>query len=135
MLGCKSRASSDSPSPLASKDLFVIDAGNQMLSISGPSLSIPTGWPTDVPVYPNAHISQSSTGDGGRDWQIMFETPDAPAAVEAYYRRMFTGMKTLIDLGMMGTRTFAVADDKKSVSVLIVSLMGETHVTLAVQPP
>jgi len=137
MAACKGRAVANgvdaAPPPV---DWFLtIDAGEQQLSISGPSLVPPADWPADVPVYPGSHISQIGVEDGGASHEMIFETNDSIAKVDAFYRRAFSGMPKIMDIGMMGVRTLVFKDGTKAVSIVLANVIGRTQVTLAVQPP
>jgi hypothetical protein len=115
--------------------MMMIDAGDQQLSVGGPSLQPPNNWPSDVPIYPGAHISQTSVNDGGTELELMFESNASASQIEAFYRAALAPMRTMLDLGLMGARTMLLSDATKNVSVLITAFPNETRVTLGVTPP
>jgi len=133
--GCKEKKASipdAGAGPYGIEDMVVGEPGHQVSL--GASLSLPSGWPADVPLYPGAHVSSVQVGDGGDGTTILFETRDAPTAVEAFYRGRFATMPVQLDLGMMGARTLVVRSPTHTVSLFVTRVYGDTRVTLAVVP-
>lgn len=143
LLGCKgSKAPPDAGPPpagsvvYAPEDLVVGPPGHQVSL--GPSLSLPAGWPADVPLYPSSHVSSVQVGDASDGTTVLFETKDAPSDVEAFYRAKLAGLPVQLDIGMGGpvpARTFVVRSPTHVVSLFITRVYGDTRVTLAIQPP
>jgi hypothetical protein len=119
----------------APEDLVVGEPGHQVSL--GPSLALPSGWPTDVPLYPSAHVSSVQVGDASDGTTLMFETKDAPSVVETFYRTKLASMPVQLDIGMSGpmtARTLVVKSPTHTVSVFVTRVYGDTRVTLAVVP-
>jgi hypothetical protein len=52
----------------------------------GESVTIPAGFPTDVPLYPKAVFTSVTMDTGGADAGYIFSTKDARAAVRDWYK-------------------------------------------------
>jgi hypothetical protein len=52
-----------------------------------PAVSMPSGFPADVPIYPGARLTAAAsfTGTGQTTWGMNWETPDGVAKVQAFY--------------------------------------------------
>lgn len=121
--------------PYSPDDLVVGTPGHQVSL--GPSLPLPPGWPADVPLYPNAHVSSVQVGDASDGTTLLFETRDSPAAVEAFYRARLGGMPVQLDIGMgapLPARTLIVKSPTHTVSLFVTRVAGDTRVTLSVVP-
>jgi hypothetical protein len=52
-----------------------------------PAVSVPIGFPADVPIYPGARLTAAAsfTGTGQTTWGMNWETPDSVGKVQAFY--------------------------------------------------
>ncbi|MFZ2500810.1 MAG: hypothetical protein WAW90_02360 [Minisyncoccia bacterium] len=112
-------------------------SGDGSVTVGGSSL--PSGWPTDAPVYSNSTITASvssnpKTGDNGS--MVMFTTPDSIDAVVNFYKTELESKGWVVDqtvsIGIAtmlsatkDTRSFAVqissGDDGKTSVVVGIS--------------
>jgi hypothetical protein len=63
---------------------------------AGGAVVLPPDWPTDVPMHPTAKLRAVTTAGASRT--AVFTSPDAPAAIVAFYKSHLPGYASLHDL-------------------------------------
>ena len=96
----------------------------------GPVGRLPDGWPADVPVYPGATLGASELSSRGSS--VTMKTNDGPEKVAAFYVTSLKGMTKGQDLGAGPLMTVSFRDEKRSVTVMAMTMADATQVTVTV---
>lgn len=90
--GCNRGATTAAPDAKASpgNSRVLVNSGEaEMESATSEtgSVALPTDFPQDVPVYPNARVATTSVSPQSKLMILALETPDAPAKIVDYYQK------------------------------------------------
>jgi hypothetical protein len=103
-----------------------------------PAVAMPSGFPSDFPIYPGARLTQAShiTNNGQTSWGMQWETLDGVDAVQGFYvRRLNSGDWTITFNGSSGGNFSAIFNrrsNQKDAGILAVELESDvTRITLA----
>jgi hypothetical protein len=103
-----------------------------------PAVAMPSGFPSDFPIYPGARLTQASqlTNNGQTTWGMQWETLDGVDAVQGFYvKRLNSGDWTITYNGASGGNFSAILSRKsnqKDAGILAVELESDlTKITLA----
>jgi hypothetical protein len=117
--------SSDSPSPVST-------------GVLDPAVSMPYGFPSDFPIYPNARLTQASqvSANGQTTWGMLWETRDGVDSVQTFYlSKLNQGDFTVTFNGSTNgvfSAIFSRRSNQKDAGILGVELQSDvTHITLA----
>jgi hypothetical protein len=129
------------PAPVAAADAGSLgDPNNPMFGPPGtpfgPSVALPLDWPSDVPLYPNAHLLQASaqTTDAGKRWDAQYDVSDSAQRVTEFHRKAFAGTETF-DMNLSLGRMIQFTTPDRVIGVTIFEIQRQTHVVVSVQPP
>jgi len=103
-----------------------------------PAVAMPSGFPSDFPIYPGARLTQASqlTNNGRTTWGMQWETLDGVDAVQGFYvNRLNSGDWTITYNGSSGGNFSAIFNrrsNQKDAGILAVELESDvTRITLA----
>ena len=103
-----------------------------------PAVAMPSGFPSDFPIYPGARLTQASqlTNNGQSTWGMQWETLDGVDAVQGFYvKRLNSGDWTITYNGSSGGNFSAIFNrrsNQKDAGILAVELESDvTRITLA----
>jgi len=105
----------------------------------GTAQKLPDGFPTDVPIYPDAKVFASAGGAGQGDatFSVTLSTEDAPDQVVAFYKSKIPAGGETMSMGNM----FAYDDGNKHAITVMVNEnqpdapgLGKTVIQLTVGP-
>jgi len=103
-----------------------------------PAVAMPSGFPSDFPIYPGARLTQASqlTNNGQSTWGMQWETLDGVDAVQGFYvKRLNSGDWTITYNGSSGGNFSAIFNrrsNQKDAGILAVELEADvTRITLA----
>lgn len=104
----------------------------------GENASLPSDWPSDVPVISGAKISYSGTSNpatGQSGASVMFTTTKSAAEVAEYYNAELASQGWAIEGtgNFGGTSIVSAKKDSRTVGISIVSAEETTTVTIGVQ--
>ncbi len=122
--------------------LTVVEQDYASIPATTSSLSLPPGFPQDVPVFPNMHLTVAeSTGAGFQLEGISHDTADA---IKAFYESGMLnfgwqgGSFGTTELSFMGTHEkrhhFGFTKDNRSATVAIVIKSNITAVEISIEP-
>ena len=98
-----------------------------------PAVSIPSGFPADVPIYPGARLTAAAsfTGTGQTTWGMNWETSDSVAKVQAFYASKLSQGDWNISFSGNTGASFSASFNRKSNSKFggILSADGSSGVT------
>jgi hypothetical protein len=77
---------------------------------------MPPGFPADVPVYPNARLTQAAafTSSGQTAWGMEWQTGDGVDKVEAFYKAKFSQGDWQINFNGSANGAFAANYSRKT---------------------
>ena len=103
-----------------------------------PAVAMPSGFPSDFPIYPGARLTQASqlTNNGQSTWGMQWETLDGVDAVQRFYvKRLNWGDWNITYNGSSGGNFSAIFNrrsNQKDAGILAVELEADvTRITLA----
>jgi len=103
-----------------------------------PAVAMPSGFPSDFPIYPGARLTQASqlTNNGQSTWGMQWETLDGVDAVQRFYvKRLNSGDWNITYNGSSGGNFSAIFNrrsNQKDAGILAVELEADvTRITLA----
>jgi hypothetical protein len=99
----------------------------------GTGAKLPDGWPSDVPVYPDATITAAMAAPTGKT--VVLETKDPAAKVADFYKSKLSSFQKMSDVDMGGTRQLGFRDGKRNIAVLVApgGSDGKSTISLSVQ--
>ena len=118
------------------KNATVTTSDGKVAYSAGGGVSLPAGFPADVPIYPGASVTAAvSAGTaGGQGRAVTFETGDSPRKVADFYKGKMSGWETAAEMtsGAATTLVLRAPDKKRTVTVVATPAGGRTYVTLTV---
>lgn len=97
---------------------------------------LPAGFPTDVPVYPNAKVqgSVASAGQDGSGNYVGLQTTDALADVIAWYKKEIVakGWTVTTDAMVNGSLMMSATKDSRALSATVTGEDGTVTIALVV---
>jgi hypothetical protein len=127
---CGASTSSSSTTSNSSPKVSGSSAGGGTLD---PQVSMPSGFPSDVPIYPGARLTSagSFTSNGTTTWGMEWETLDSVDKVQAFYTaKLALGDWTLSFSGSTNGAFSAIFNRKSSSNVGgILGVDGSTGIT------
>ncbi|HUY73035.1 MAG TPA: hypothetical protein VMW11_00830 [Candidatus Dormibacteraeota bacterium] len=103
-----------------------------------PAVPLPSGFPSDVPIYPGSRLTAGATfsSSGQATWGMEWETLDSVDKVQAFYGSRFSQGDWTISFKGTSSRSFSAAFARKSNSkdgglVGAGSTNGVTRITLS----
>lgn len=107
---------------------------------STPSATMPSGFPSDFPVYAGARLTHANqaTANGQTTWSMEWETPDNLAAVQTFYMSKLNQGDWTISNNSSGSAGYSAIFTRKSnpkdAGLLAVEVESSvTHITLALE--
>jgi hypothetical protein len=120
----------------AGKNVTVTTSDGKVAYAAGGGVSLPAGFPADVPIYPGANITAAvSAGNAGSQGRaVTFETGDLPRKVADFYKDKLSGWERAAEMtsGAAATLVLRAPDKKRTVTVVATPAGGRTYVTLTV---
>lgn len=107
------------------------------LRTTTPSLPVPSTWPTDVPLFQQAHVTKyesSSKGDAGLVQVIEYDVRDEITTVIDFYRRTFSRATKQFDVDVAMAHAMRFVSTTETIDVTVMSAMGLTQVSITVTP-
>jgi hypothetical protein len=124
--------------PTASKGSASVSSATPGSGKLDPAVAMPSGFPSDFPIYPGARLTQASqvTNNGQTTWGMQWETLDGVDAVQGFYvKRLNSGDWTITYKGSSGgnfSAIFSRRSNQKDAGILAVELESDlTKITLA----
>jgi hypothetical protein len=103
-----------------------------------PAVSMPSGFPSDFPVYPGARLTAANqvTANGQTTWGMQWETQDSVQQVQSFYASKLNGGDWTISYNGSTNGSFSAIfmrrSNSKNAGILGVEPQsGVTHITLA----
>jgi hypothetical protein len=130
-------AACGSSTPASSSNSSPAESGSSAGNLD-PQVSMASGFPSDVPIYPGARLTAgASIKTGGMiDWDMTWETVDGADKVQAFYTAHFNqGDWTISSSGTIADGSFSLIFIRKSNSnaggnVGVANSNGITMITL-----
>jgi hypothetical protein len=126
-----------------SSDVDVQSDGTMDIEVEGGTAkvgtqSMPSNWPEDVPAYPGATVSYSTSVNpqtGTPGMAVMLLTPDTLEAAATYYKTELAAQGWTVEssLEAAGTSLFSATKDQRTASVMINASEGQTAITVAIE--
>lgn len=101
--------------------------GTSVQGGNGP-VSLPAGWPSNVPIYPGATVRNAVVGQNGKNATIA--TKDPPAKVTEFYKKSGLALETEMDLGPQHMLVFK--NGKGTVNIMVSQAGSETMASLTI---
>jgi hypothetical protein len=81
-----------------------------------PAVSMPSGFPADVPIYPGARLTAAAsfTGTGQTTWGMNWETNDSVPVVQAFYSSKLSQADWKISVTGSNSTAFTATFNRKS---------------------
>ena len=102
---------------------------------SSGKIILPTGFPTDVPLYPNAKTTSSNQTPEGT-YTLALETTDTSEQVSSYYKTELpqAGWATEEPETVAGVILFSGKKNNRTISLQIIPRQGQVAIALIVSP-
>lgn len=133
--GCGGAATSSSHSKASPVVSGAIATGTGPLD---PAVSMPSGFPSDFPIYPGARLTAANqvTVNGQASWGMQWETQDSVDQVRSFYASRLNGGDWTITYNGSTNGAFSAIFARKSNSneagiLGVEPQSGVTHITLA----
>jgi hypothetical protein len=104
---------------------------------AGAGATLPSGFPSDVPLYPGAAVTGSvnASGQPGKESQVVtFETKDSAESVAAFYKSKLSGWQMSAEVGTPDGKMLVLQspDSKRTVTLLAGAKSGKTTASLTI---
>ena len=105
--------------------------GQEMIAQIGGSVTLPTDFPSDIPVFPDSVVAASmSAGDHGS--MVLFDSTESPESVHAFYAKRLPdeGWAVDSDAKFGKGHTMAVSKGDRTVTLSFSVLSDTTKISL-----